>query len=232
MRPFIFFDLGQTLIDEWSYVTYFDKLLFQTLNDYGARIDQRNYYALRNDLVRNRKFGSSGFLEIISLMVRLILPRGYDSVIFDNLKTDLLENKRKLVKLFSQANYLIPLLSKKYSLGIISNNSSGSANLLVLNGLDKHFKVVCLAEDIGSRKPNHEIFHKALLDSNSSIDNCIMVGDRLDIDILPANELGMKTIRTLDSLYKIQEPVNKKETPLFTISSLSELPKVLSRISS
>ena len=74
-------------------------------------------------------------------------------------------------------------------------------------------------------------FIKALLDSNSSIDNCIMVGDRLDIDILPANELGMKTIRTLDSLYKIQEPMNKKETPLFTIHSLSELPKVLSRIS-
>ena len=90
---------------------------------------------------------------------------------------------------------------------------------------------MCLAEDIGFKKPNHEIFHKALLGSNSSIDNCIMVGDRLDIDILPANELGMKTIRTLDSLYKIQEPMNKKETPLFTIHTLSELPEVLSRIS-
>lgn len=231
MKPFIFFDLGQTLIDEWSYVTYFDKLLFQTLNDYGARIDQRNYYTLRNDLVRNRKFGSSGFLEIISLMVRLILPQGYDSVIFNVLKTDLLENKRKLVRLFSQANYLIPLLSKKYSLGIISNNSSGSANLLHKHDLDKHFKIVCLAEDIGFKKPHYKIFQKALLDSNSNVDSCIMVGDRLDIDILPANELGMKTIRTMDSLYKIQEPVNKKETPLFTINSLSELPEVLSRIS-
>lgn len=231
MKPFIFFDLGQTLIDEWSYVTYFDKLLFQTLNDYGARIDQRNYYTLRNDLVRNRKFGSSGFLEIISLMVRLILPQGYDSVIFNVLKTDLLENKRKLVRLFSQVNYLIPLLSEKYSLGIISNNSSGSANLLHKHDLDKHFKIVCLAEDIGFKKPHYKIFQKALLDSNSNVDSCIMVGDRLDIDILPANELGMKTIRTMDSLYKIQEPVDKKETPLFTINSLSELPEVLSRIS-
>ena len=164
-------------------------------------------------------------------MVRLILPQGYDSVIFNVLKTDLLENKRKLVRLFSQVNYLIPLLSKKYSLGIISNNSSGSANLLHKHDLDKHFKIVCLAEDIGFKKPHYKIFQKALLDSNSNVDNCIMVGDRLDIDILPANELGMKTIRTMDSLYKIQEPVNKKETPLFTINSLSELPEVLSRIS-
>jgi FMN phosphatase YigB (HAD superfamily) len=97
--------------------------------------------------------------------------------------------------------------------------------------LDKHFKIVCLAEDIGFKKPHYKIFQKALLDSNSNVDNCIMVGDRLDIDILPANELGMKTIRTMDSLYKIQEPVNKKETPLFTINSLSELPEVLSHIS-
>jgi putative hydrolase of the HAD superfamily len=102
---------------------------------------------------------------------------------------------------------------------------------LVLNDLDKNFKIVCLAEDIGAKKPNHEIFQKAILDSNSNINCCIMVGDRLDIDILPANELGMKTIRTLDSLYKIQEPVNKKETPLFTIHSLSELPEILSHIS-
>ena len=46
----------------------------------------------------------SGFLEIISLMVRLILPRGYDSMILDVLKTDLLENKRKLIKILLRYN--------------------------------------------------------------------------------------------------------------------------------
>lgn len=231
MKPFIFFDLGQTLIDEWNYVTYFDKLLFQTLNDYGAKIDQRNYFTLRNNLVQNRKFGTSGFLEMVSLMARLVLPKGYDSILLNILKVDLLENKRKLIKLFSGVNQIIPMLSNTYSLGIISNNSSGSANLLVKHNLDKYFKIVCLSEDIGFKKPHHEIFKKALVDSNSNIENCIMVGDRLDIDILPANELGMKTIRTLDSLYKIQKPKNKKEKPLFTINSLGELPKILSCIS-
>ena len=68
------------------------------------------------------------------------------------------------------------------------------------------------------------------MDSNSSlisINNCIMVGDRLDIDIMPANELGMKTIRTLNSLYKIQRAKNEKEAPLVTINSLTELPEIL-----
>jgi hypothetical protein len=40
----------------------------------------------------------------------------------------------------------------------------------------------------------------------------------------------MKTIRTMNSLYKIQRPRNEKEMPLFTINSLTELPEILSFI--
>ena len=57
-----------------------------------------------------------------------------------------------------------------------------------------------------------------------------MIGDRLDIDIGPANELGIKTIRTLNSIYKVQRPISKKEKPLYSINSLSELPYILSSV--
>ena len=74
------------------------------------------------------------------------------------------------------------------------------------------------------------IFNKALEFSCISKEYCVMVGDRLDIDISPANQLGLKTIRTLNSIYRVQEPINKNEQPLFAISSLSELPSILSSI--
>ena len=122
MKPVIFFDLGQTLVDEWDFISYFDKLLFESLNGYGARIDLRNYITLRNNLIIDRKIGSAGLLDIVSLIAQLILPRGYDCVIFNNIKDDLLENKKKLIKLFNEVHLIIPLLSKTYSLGIISNN--------------------------------------------------------------------------------------------------------------
>jgi putative hydrolase of the HAD superfamily len=57
-----------------------------------------------------------------------------------------------------------------------------------------------------------------------------MIGDRLDIDIFPANELGIKTIRTLNSIYSVQKPICKKEEPLYAIKSLTELPNILSSI--
>ena len=113
-------------------LSYFDNILFTTLNEFGARVNQRNYFALRNNLVQERKFGSSGFMEMVSLMARLTLPIGYDTTINERLKDDLLRNKRDLIKLFREVQEIIPVISKNFSLGIISNNSSGSANLLIL----------------------------------------------------------------------------------------------------
>ena len=57
-----------------------------------------------------------------------------------------------------------------------------------------------------------------------------MVGDRLDTDIRPANKLGIKTIRTTSSLFKSQEPIDKFELPSYTISNLTEIPKILNMI--
>jgi HAD superfamily hydrolase (TIGR01549 family) len=230
MKPFIFFDLGQTIIDEWEYVGYFDYLLLRTLNGYGAKIDERNYVALKNDILLNRKIGTSGLLSVVSMMAKLILPKGYDKVIFDKIKMDLMEHKTKLIKLFDEVPHIIPLLSRNYRLGIISNNSSGSIVLLSKANLLHYFNTICLSQDIGFKKPDFRIFNKAIDDSSIPKEKCVMVGDRLDIDILPANELGLKTIRTLNSAYRIQKPLNKKEEPLFTVSTLNELPFVLSDI--
>ena len=161
---------------------------------------------------------------------RLLLPKGYDQIIFNRLKGILLENKKKLIKLYNEVPIIIPLLSNTYSLGIISNNSSGSADLLVKNNLIQYFKTIHLSQDIGVKKPDPIIFNKAIESSCISKDRCVMIGDRLDIDICPANDLGIKTIRTLNSAYKVQKPISKKEEPLFVIKSLTELPDILSSI--
>ncbi len=230
MKPFIFFDLGQTLIDEWDYITYFDNLLYETLNGYGAKIDYRSYITLRNNIIFNRSFGTSGLLDIVRLISQLILPKGYDKIVFDKIMNNLLVNKKKLIKLYDEVPRIIPILSDDYSLGIISNNSSGSADLLTKNNLNKYFEIIYLSQNFGVKKPDPLIFNKALEFSCISKEYCVMVGDRLDIDIYPANQLGLKTIRTLNSIYRVQEPINKNEQPLFAISSLSELPSILSSI--
>jgi putative hydrolase of the HAD superfamily len=57
-----------------------------------------------------------------------------------------------------------------------------------------------------------------------------MVGDRLDTDICPANRLGIKTVRVLDSLFALQEPREDCERPAFTVAKLVDVPAVIERI--
>lgn len=57
-----------------------------------------------------------------------------------------------------------------------------------------------------------------------------MVGDRLDTDILPANKLGMRTIRITNSIFKLQEPINKYEYPMYTADKLGEIPDIIDHI--
>src|SRR3712207_8579246 len=57
------------------------------------------------------------------------------------------------------------------------------------------------------------IFELALKQSGRNAEDCIMVGDRLDTDICPANKLGMTTIRTIDSLFALQVPSRTCEHP-------------------
>ena len=53
----MFFDLGQTLVNEWDFINYFDKEFLEILNAFGARIDSRNYRAVRDSVIRNRQIG-------------------------------------------------------------------------------------------------------------------------------------------------------------------------------
>ncbi len=52
---------------------------------------------------------------------------------------------------------------------------------------------------------------------------CIMVGDRLDLDIAPAKALGMATIRFRTGRYRKQKPRSPAETPDIEVTDVAEL---------
>ena len=58
-------------------------------------------------------------------------------------------------------------------------------------------------------------------------EEAVMIGDRLDYDIRPAKELGMRTIRIRQGITKYLSPCYDAETPVYTVNSLSELLDIL-----
>ena len=228
--PFIFFDLGQTLIDEWDYIAYFDQKFLEVLNGFGARIDQRNYHAIRDSIIRDRKIGHGSVKELVIEVCKLLSPPGYEKVIASRLESQIRQGRRDLFKFFDDAEPTLQALSKYCQMGLIANQSEDILELLEKSGFDRFFRVKAISSSVKLKKPDSKIFELALREAGQNAEDCIMVGDRLDTDICPANNMGMTTIRTTNSLFALQVPKRTCEHPSYTVACLSEIPELLESI--
>ena len=228
--PFVFFDLGQTLVDEWDFIAYFDQKFLEMLNGFGARIDQRNYHAVRDSIIRDRKIGHGSVMELIIEVCKLLSPSGYENIIANRLESQIKQGRQELFRFFDDAEPTLQALSKYCQMGIIANQSEDIAELIKKAGFDRFFTVQTISSSVKLKKPDPKIFDLALKQARRNARDCIMIGDRLDTDICPANMLGMTTIRTTNSLFSLQIPSKQCEHPSYTVARLSEIPTIVESI--
>ena len=227
---FIFFDLGQTLINEWSFINHFDQRFLYLLNGYGTKIDKRNYQAVRNNIIRNRLIGFGGINELVLQVCRLVCHSDYGRLIMKKLKPEIKEMRLRLFQFYDDTERMINALVESHKLGIIANQPREVVELLRTCNFEQVFDVKVISSLVRMAKPSLKIFQLALKQASYDPENCIMVGDRLDTDIFPANKVGMRTIRITDSIFKIQEPINKYEYPTHTVAKLREIPRIIESI--
>jgi len=125
---------------------------------------------------------------------------------------------------------ILQLLSETYKLTLAGNQPSAVKNLLEQYGILKSFTTTDVSEDIGISKPDPRFFTDILKKLNVKGHEAIMIGDRLDNDIIPAKSLGMKTILVKVGIFAILEPRAPEEIPDATVSSVSELPPAIKSI--
>ena len=198
-NQWLFFDLGSTLIDETK---AYDHRIYDAIEGTGITFEQfnekRKFFAMQN---------LRGDLEAIE---------------FFGLKR---------TPWHSEDEYPCPdaekvlayLHGKGYKLGVIANQSPGTEERLQSWGLLKYFSTVAASSELGISKPDKKIFLKALELSNCTPENATMIGDRLDNDIYPAIELGMKTIWIKQGIAAYQQLDAARSTPDHIIENLSEL---------
>jgi putative hydrolase of the HAD superfamily len=231
LRPFVFFDLGQTLIDERDFIDSFDTRFLEILNGFGARIDRRNYVTVRDSVIRDRRIGTGSVSELIVEVCRLLAPPGYDKVIASRLEPEIRKRRGSSFRFFNDAPSTLETLHEmEIEMGLIANQSDDIAEILAKSGLEKFFSVKIISSAVRFAKPDPRIFQLALDKAGRTAQECIMVGDRLDTDICPAKSLGMTTIRYMNSLFSLQTPSKECEQPTFSIASLSEIPGILEKI--
>ena len=124
-------------------------------------------------------------------------------------------------------NILAALVDKGYKLGIIANQKLGTEKRLESWGLRQYFDVIAASAEIGYAKPDKEIFEKAFELAGCTAEESVMVGDRLDNDIIPAKALGMKTVWIKNGLAQFQNIELGNGIADYQIHSLSEILQIL-----
>ena len=193
----IFFDLVSTLIDETE---AYARRVRETVS--GTDVSTAQFAAIMR---RSFSQGSDGYGEALAF--------------FHLQKTPWHSEDERLYP--DCAAVLEALNARGYRLGVIANQILGTAERLKDHGILQFFDMIAASAELDAAKPDPAIFLWALQTAGCRPENAVMIGDRIDNDILPAQSLGMKTVRVLSgpsAAYHPQiEPADR------TVSRLADL---------
>ncbi|MDB5031146.1 YjjG family noncanonical pyrimidine nucleotidase [Mucilaginibacter sp.] len=97
--------------------------------------------------------------------------------------------------LFPNAHETLAYLQSKYTLHLISNGFKESQDIKIGNtGIGKYFTHVIISEIVGANKPDKAIFEYAINLAGVTREECLMIGDSLEADVLGALNFGMDAI--------------------------------------
>ncbi|MCM1164416.1 MAG: HAD family hydrolase [Lachnospiraceae bacterium] len=128
---------------------------------------------------------------------------------------------------YENAAQCLEFFSRKYKIGVIANQSLGTERRLENYGLLQYIDLIAASAEEGVEKPDKRIFEIALNRSGCKARDAVMIGDRIDNDIVPANSLGMHTVWVRQSVWRYWSIKNKIEMPEYTTDSLDGLYGVL-----
>ena len=126
--------------------------------------------------------------------------------------------------LFPEVKEVLEALKGQYKLGLLSNNIveyvRGPLEHL---GLEHFFDVVVISGEENTRKPEPEIFHRALQRIRTKPSEAMMVGDSILEDVAAAKRVGMTAVWVNRS----GEEPELEVKPDYTIRDLRELLDIL-----
>ncbi len=204
MAKWLFFDIGYTLIDETAMWERRYRETAEMANKIGKNVTPDDVKAIVMDCAKKSIPIAPTTAKILGLS-DMAKYQGETEVLFDDAEST-----------------LVALKNKGYKLGVIANQPENLDGRLKKLGIFQYFDVVVSSHDCGVVKPNEKIFLLALSRANCNASEAVMVGDRVDNDIVPAKKLGMQTVRVLQGICATQQTDANSE-PTYSINKVSEL---------
>jgi HAD superfamily hydrolase (TIGR01549 family) len=188
----LFIDIGGPILDDGPLFDYLAAALRGILVAQGYTTGGQEFQAA---MERGWREGASSTLDFI---IRHFTPsdtayrqakKSYWEV-FRGLTWD---EYRNLQNLRSGVPEALKALASRYKLATLSNNVTRVRDLLEEYGVGHLFSAWGISEEVGFSKPDKRFFEHVLLQAGCRPEEAMMVGDRLDNDVLPARQLGLAT---------------------------------------
>lgn len=195
----LFFDIGSTLVDESK---AYEHRIKDTIN--GSNIYYEQFY---NAMISFAKQGLNSYNEAVRFFGLNVTPWHSEDEF-----------------LFPETISTLNALSERYKIGIIANQLPGINKRLNKMRLAQYISLTVSSAEEGVAKPDPAIFELALERAGCTAENTIMIGDRLDNDIIPAKRLGMYTIWVRQGFGGMADIKNAENIADYTVKNIGEIP--------
>lgn len=194
----IFFDIGSTLVDE--------HLVYEHIFLDIAKLTNKEYEDIYAQAVEIYKQNKKADIEL-SIKYNLSKRKWYteDEILYEGVER------------------CLEVLSTKYKIGIIANQSFGTKNRLENWGILKYIDLVIASAEEGVAKPDAKIFEIALQRAKCNPNEAVMIGDRIDNDIIPAKNIGMHTIWMKQGFGAYWTITAEEEKAEFAVNNISDV---------
>ncbi|MFD3448957.1 HAD family hydrolase [Microbacteriaceae bacterium 4G12] len=207
------FDLDGTLLDRDSSLKLFIK------DQYKRHIDKLNHIPKEQYISRFIELDNKGYVWKDKVYQQLIQEHSISNLTWEQLLEDYITNfQHHCIPFTNMEQVLQELKNKGLLLGMITNGFTEFQlqNIRAL-GIEKYMDTILVSEQEGMKKPQAEIFMRALERLGVSPEESIYIGDHPENDVIGARQAGMKAVWKKDAFWR------NSFTDEYVIDDLQEL---------
>ncbi|MCS0824800.1 HAD family hydrolase [Cytobacillus firmus] len=215
----VIFDLDGTLLNRDESVRMFIETQYDRLNKLVGHIPKEKFVR------RFIELDDRGYVWKDKVYRQLVKEFGITDITWEELFQDYLSQFKNNCISFPNLNSMLEeLRTSNLVLGLITNGKGQfQMDNIKAMGIEEYFDIILISEWEGIKKPDPQIFKRALEQLNVTSNESIFVGDHPDNDIKASQNVGMKGI------WKKNFQWNDVEAD-FIVDDLGELPLIIENL--
>ena len=212
MIKYILFDIDDTLFPSSEFATLARKNALRAMVELGIGVKLDKLEQTLSKIIKQKGSNYTKHFDDLCSVYKVKRPAKYVAAAvaaYHNSKTSILPFPEVPLT-------LLKLRERGYKLYAATNgNTTKQWDKLIRLGIALYFEDVFVSEEMGEEKGT-SFFKKILKKLAARPEECLMIGDRENSDILPAKSVGIRTIRVKQGKYSKGKSRADKEINDFT----------------